>query len=146
MTTDGGTARFGVEYRQQWVRPWDEGVAPATTLRASGLTGTATWTGAMVGYTDAGTAVEGDAGITVDIARMRGTAAFTDIEAGSAPWGPDLSTSIRVSGNHFTGMGSSRLDVEGQFRGAGHEAATGVLRWQDTRTGNLTGAFGAVRD
>ena len=82
--TDGGTARFGVEYRTQWMRAWDEGPVPATTLADSPLTGTAIWTGELVGYTDAGAAVEGGAGITVDIARMDGTVAFTDIMAGGA--------------------------------------------------------------
>ena len=139
VRTDGGTARFGVEYRTQWTRAWDEGPAPATSLASSGLTGTATWTGALVGFTDAGTAVEGDAGITVDIARMDGTAAFTDLMAGGASWGPNLSTGIDITGNYFSDTGSdSRMDLEGQFRGTGHEAATGVLRWQDTATGNLT--------
>ena len=147
VRTDGGTARFGVEYRSQWVRAWDEGPMPATSLAASTLTGTATWTGALVGYTDAGAAVEGDAGITVEIADMAGTAVFTDLMAGGSSWGPDLSTGIGVTGNYFAATGSEpRLDVQGQFRGSGHEAATGVLRWEDTATGNLTGAFGAVRE
>lgn len=58
--------------------------------------------------------------------------------------GPNLSTEIGVTGNHFTDTGSdSGLDVEGRFRGTGHEVATGVLRWEDTTTGNFTGAFGA---
>ena len=147
VTTDGGTARFGVEHRRQWTRAWDEGQAPVTPLARSGLTGTATWTGEMVGFTDTGTAVEGDAGITVDIADMDGTAAFTDLMARGASWGPDLSTDIRVGGIIFADTGSdSRLEVEGQLRGSGHEAVTGVLRWEDTATGNLTGAFGARRD
>ena len=147
VRTDGGTARFGAEYRTQWTRVWDEGPMPATTLAASGLTGTATWTGELVGFTGTGTAVEGDAGITVDIARMDGTAAFTELMAGGASWGPDLSTAIGVNGNYFADTGRNyRLDVEGQFRGTGHEAATGVFQWADTATGNLTGAFGAVRD
>ena len=147
IRTDGGTARFGVEYRRQWTRAWDEGPMPATTLADSPLTGTATWTGAMVGYTDAGAAVEGDARITVDVARMNSTAAFTNLMASGASWGPNLSTDIRVTGNYFADTGNdSRMDIEGQFRGTGHEAATGVLRWEDTATGNLTGAFGAVQE
>jgi len=101
----------------------------------------------MVGFTDAGTAVEGAAGITVDIADMDGTAAFTDLMAGGTSWGPSLSTAVRVTGNYFVATGSEpRLDVQGQFRGTGHEAATGVLRWEDATTGNLTGAFGAIRE
>jgi len=147
VTTDGGTARFGVEYRTQWTRAWDEGPAPATSLARSGLTGTATWTGEMIGYTDAGTAVEGDAGITVDIADMDGTAAFTDLMTGGASWGPDLSTRIDVDGNHIKStQGGSWVGFDAQFRGAGHKAVTGAFRWEDTATGNLTGAFGAARE
>ena len=147
VTTDGGTARFGAEYRTQWTRVWDEGPTPSTSLSGSGLTGTATWTGELVGFTDAGTAVEGDAGITIDIADMDGTAAFTDLMAGDTSWGPDLSTDIDVTGNYFADTGNdSRMALDGQFRGTGHEAATGVLRWEDPATGNLTGAFGAVRE
>ena len=147
VRTDGGTAGFGVEYRTQWTRAWDEGPAPATPLAASSITGTATWTGELVGFTDAGTAVEGGAGITVDIARMAGTAAFTDLMTDDASWGPDLSSDINVNGNHFADTGNEpRIDLEGQFRGTGHEAATGVFRWEDSETGNLTGAFGAIRD
>ncbi len=146
VRTDGGTARFGAEYRAQWTRVWDEGPVPTTSLASSTLTGTATWTGELVGFTDVGAAVEGDAGITVDIALMTGMAAFTDIMAGGSSWGPELSTSIGVTGNHFADTGSdSRMDVHGQFRGTGHEAATGVFRWEDTATGNLTAAFGTAR-
>ncbi len=145
--TDGGTARFGVEYRQQWTRAWDEGPVPATTLADSPLTGTATWTGELVGYTDAGAAVEGDAGITVDMAPMTGTAAFTDLMAGAAAWGPDLSTDIGVTGNHIEAtQGGPWVGFDAQFRGSGHEAVTGAFRWERLDTGNLTAAFGAVRE
>ena len=141
-----GTARFGAEYRSQWTRVWDSGPVPTTTLAAA-LTGSATWTGEMVGYTDTGQEATGDAGITVVLETLTGTAAFTDIVADGVSWGPDMSTAIAVTGNHFAGTESgSRLDVQGQFRGTGHEAATGVLRWEDVETGNLTGAFGAVRE
>jgi len=143
----GDPVRFGVEYRTQWTRAWDEGPIPMTSLARSRLTGTATWNGALVGYTDAGTPVEGDAGITVDIADMDGTAAFTDLMAGGASWRPDLSTRIRVDGNHIEStQGGSWVGFDAQFRGAGHKAVTGVFRWEDTATGNLTAAFGAARD
>ena len=150
VRTVGDTARFGAEYRTQWVRVWDEGPVPMTTLGASGLTGTVTWTGKMVGFTGAGAEVEGDARITVDVAPMpmTGTAEFTDIMAGGASWeGADLSTAVRVSGNHFADTENDpRMAVEGQFRGTGHEAVTGVLQWKDATTGSLTGAFGAIRN
>ncbi|MCY4349375.1 MAG: hypothetical protein OXC25_05985 [Thiotrichales bacterium] len=147
VTTDGGTARFGVEYRTQWTRAWDEGPVPTTPLARSGLTGTATWDGTMVGYSDAGAAVEGDAGLSVDIASMNGTAAFTDLTASGASWGPDLSTRVRVDGNYIQAtQGGAWVGFDAQFRGTGHEAVTGAFRWEDTATGNLTGAFGARRE
>lgn len=147
VTTGGGMTRFGVEYRTQYTRAWDEGPMPATTLAASRLTGTATWTGELVGFTDTGTAVDGDAGLTVDIADMDGTAAFTDLMAGSASWGPDLSTAISVTGNHIESTeGGGWVGFDAQFRGSGHEAVTGAFRWERLDTGNLTAAFGAVRE
>ena len=147
VTTGGGTTHFGAEYRTQYTRVWDEGPIPATTLAASRLTGTATWTGELVGFTDAGTAVDGDAGITVDIADMDGTAAFTDLMAGSASWGPDLSTAISVTGNHIESTeGGGWVGFDAQFRGTGHEAVTGAFRWERLDTGNLTAAFGAARE
>ncbi len=101
----------------------------------------------MVGYTDAGAAVQGDAGITVDIAGMDGTAAFTDLTAGDASWGPDLSTRIRVNGNSIQStQDGSWVGFDAQFRGSGHEAVTGAFRWERLDTGNLTAAFGAARE
>ena len=140
---------FGVEYHPRGTRAWDDGpTLPYTTLADSPLTGTATWTGQMVGFTDAGMAVEGDTGITVDIARLDGTAAFTDIEArNGAPWGPDLATGIRVRGNYIESTQAGPwVGFDAQFRGSGHEAATGTFRWERTDTGNLTAAFGTTRD
>ena len=147
LATTGGDVSFGAEYRAQWTRVWEEGPLPAIPLARSGLTGAATWDGTMVGYSDAGAAVEGDAGLTVDIASMNGTAAFTDLTASGASWGPDLSTRIRVDGNYINAtQGGAWVGFDAQFRGTGHEAVTGAFRWEDTATGNLTGAFGARRE
>ena len=149
ISTTGGDVSFGAEYRQQWTRAWDEGPVPATTLAASSLRGTATWTGAMVGYTDRGQETTGDAGIEVNLSSMRGSAEFTDIEADGSPWafGRDLSTRIAVSGNHIEStQGGPWVGFDAQFRGSGHEAVTGAFRWERLDTGNLTAAFGAHRD
>ena len=147
VRTDGGTARFGAEYRTQWTRVWDEGPMPATSLAASTLTGTATWTGELVGFTDTGQEATGDAGVSVNLYSMRGTAAFTDIQADSSSWGPDLSTAVSVTGNHITStQGGPWVGFDAQFGGTGHEAVTGAFRWERNDTGNLTAAFGAVRD
>lgn len=147
IRTGGGTVEFGAEHRSQWTRAWDDGPMPRSPLASSALTGTVVWNGQMVGYTDTGHAATSDARVSIEIESLTGTAAFTDILAGDSPWGPDLSSSIAVVGNHFAATGSDpRLHVQGQFRGTDHEAATGALRWEDATTGNLTGAFGASRD
>ena len=149
LSTAGGDVSFGAEYRSQWTRVWDAGPVPATTLAASGLRGTATWTGAMVGYTDAGQEATGDAGIEVNLYSMGGTAEFTDIQADGSPWanGRDLETRIRVTGNHIASTeGGGWVGFDAQFRGTGHEAVTGAFRWERLDTGNLTAAFGAVRE
>ena len=146
IKTHGGTVEFGAEYRSQWIRAWDEGPMPTASLADSTLTGTAVWKGQMIGYTDQGQQATGDAGISVELDSLTGTAAFTDIRTSGSLWGPNLSSSIGVTGNHFAATGSDpRLHVQGQFRGAGHEAATGVLRWEDAATRSLTGAFGVAR-
>ena len=149
LSTTGGDVSFGAEYRTQWTRAWDAGPVPATTLADSPLTGTATWTGEMVGYTDGGQETTGDAGIEVNLYSLRGTAEFTDIQAGGSPWafGRDLSTRIAVSGNHIESTeGGPWVGFDAQFRGSGHEAVTGAFRWERLDTGNLTAAFGAGRD
>ena len=149
ISTTGGDVSFGAEYRAQWTRAWDAGPAPATTLSASPLRGTATWTGEMVGYTDGGQEATGDSELSVNLYSLRGTAEFTDIQAGGSPWayGRDLSTGIRVSGNHIEStQGGPWVGFDAQFRGSGHEAVTGAFRWERLDTGNLTAAFGAVRE
>ena len=149
LSTTGGDVSFGVEYRRQWTRAWDAGPVPATTLADSPLTGTATWTGQMVGYTDGGQEATGDSELTVNLYSQRGTAEFTDIRAGGSPWafGRDLETAIEVSGNHIESTQSGPwVGFDAQFRGTGHEAVTGAFRWERLDTGNLTAAFGAVRE
>lgn len=149
LSTPGGDVSFGAEYRTQWTRAWDAGPTPATTLAASGLRGTATWTGAMVGYTDAGQETTGDSELSVNLYSLRGTAEFTDIRAGGSPWasGRDLETAIRVSGNHITStQGGPWVGFDAQFRGTNHEAVTGAFRWERVDTSNLTAAFGGTRE
>ena len=149
IRTDGDTVEFGVEYRSQWIRAWDEGPIPTTSLADTPLTGTVVWEGQMVGYTDQGQEATGDAGIAVEIDTLTGTAGFTEIMANGSPWagGHDLSTAILVSGNRIESTeGGPWVGFDGQFRGSGHEAVTGAFRWERDDTGNLTAAFGATRE
>ena len=136
---EGGDISFGAEYRSQWVRAWDEGPMPSAPLSESGLTGTATWDGDLIGFTDSGVSAHGDAEITIEMQTMTGDAEFSNIMSQEVSWGPDLLYSISVNGNYLTATDTND-SLTGQFRGSNHEAVTGALA-----TNNLTGAFGATR-
>ncbi len=142
----GGTVSFGAEYRTQWTRAWDTGPVPTAVLTHSGLTGTVEWDGQMIGYTDGGAEARGDATVTVDIAALDGTAAFTSITTGAGSWG-SLNADFAVVGNRLdlTDSDPGWLGFDGQFRGTGHEAVTGAFRWESVTTGNMTAAFGGAR-
>ena len=131
----GGTVSFGEEYRRQWTRAWDTGPFPTDALAHSGLTGTVEWDGQMVGYTDGGAEARGDATLTVNIATLDGTAAFTSITEGSDSLGFDLNANFAVVGNYLDLTESDSgwfgfFGFDGQFRGTGHEAVTGAFRYE----------------
>ncbi len=141
---------FGVALRNGYAEPWAYGLAPRTTLARSGLTGSATWSGALVGWTPGRMAVTGDAKVSVDIGPLTGRADFTGLEQwGSTPgvagtgvqFGDgDLGYTIRVNGNTFRETGGDTGRVTGIFVGRSHEGAAGTLERSD-----LTAAFGAKR-
>ncbi|MXX23181.1 MAG: hypothetical protein F4Z93_08905, partial [Rhodospirillales bacterium] len=71
---------FGVALRNDYVEPWAYGDLPATDLAANrGLSGRVTWTGVLLGFGPDQT-VSGDAAIAVDLATLRGSADFTNLE------------------------------------------------------------------
>ncbi len=138
---------FGVVLRNGYAEPWAYGTAPATDLAANrSLSGSADWTGALVGFTPAAKRVAGDAGIAVDLATLDGSAAFTSLAVVEADgrtlqWGDgDLRYAIAVLGNTFRETGGDDGRLTGIFAGRAHEAASGTLERPD-----LTAAFGAVR-
>lgn len=143
---------FGVDWRHGMARPWADGIATHRTFANSGLTGSATWIGELVGFTPAQEAVHGDSAIEVDLRRMTGEAAFTALEhwnAGAAPGVPgtgtqwkdgDLRYSLGLHGNYLRSKGGDEGYVSGRFVGREHEGVVGILERPD-----LTGAFGATR-
>ncbi len=139
IRTAGGSVSFGAEYRSQWIRAWDKGPIPSAPLSNSGITGTATWGGDLIGYTNNGASARGDAEITIEMQTLTGDAEFSNITSQGSSWGADLQYTISVYGNYLTATGTSDSLVA-QFRGSNHEAVTGVLA-----TDNLRGAFGATR-
>ncbi|MYH59400.1 MAG: hypothetical protein F4145_15755 [Boseongicola sp. SB0675_bin_26] len=146
---------FGVDWRNGMARPWTVGSGSYGTLADSGLSGAATWIGALVGFTPAREAVRGDSAIHVNLDDMTGRAAFTALErwsAGAAPgargsgarWRDgDLHYSLamhRSDGVFLRSDGGDEGHVSGRLVGEDHQGAVGILERPD-----LTGAFGAVR-
>ena len=129
-------SRFGVVRKNGYVESWAYGRMPRRTLAASGIVGTATWSGALVGFTDEAL-VKGDAEIQVEVATLTGAANFTDMENWTRG---DLHYMIAVEGNSLRETGGARGTLTGVFTGRNHEGVTGVLERDD-----LTAAFGATR-
>ena len=127
------------------------GTAPGMSFAdaSAGMTGSATWTGALLGV-DIGRAmlppVFGDAAMTVDLADLDGTLAFSNLTTAIDGEVHDfrrrsLDYAITVTGN---GFGDGNGIVQGSFYGPGHEEMAGVL--DDRSSGvNLIGGFGGVR-
>lgn len=144
--------RFGVDWRNGMARPWAHGDITYNTFADSGLSGTVTWSGELVGFTPEREAVRGESAIQVDIAALNGDAAFTGLEhwaSGAAPgnagtgarWQDgDLHYSIALDGNHIRSNGGDAGYVSGRFVGEEHQGAVGILEHPD-----LAGAFGATR-
>ena len=144
---------FGVDWRNGMARPWADGDRPWQSLAESGLTGSAKWTGDLVGFTPRQEAVHGDSAIDVNLANMTGDAAFTAMEhwaAGAAPgrrgsgtqWYPgDLHYTLALDGNYLRSNGGDEGYVSGRFVGWEHQGVVGILERPD-----LTGAFGAWLD
>jgi len=118
----------------------------------SGLSGSATWNGELVGFTPRQEAVHGDSAIQVELADLIGSAAFTALEywnAGAPPggggtgmqWGDgDLHYSIKLDGNHLRSTAGDEGYVSGRFVGEHHESAVGILEHPD-----LAAGWGALR-
>ena len=147
-----GHVEYGVALRNDYVEPWARGHMPGTDLADSNLTGSATWTGALLGFTPDARPVVGSARIGVSLNTLTGYADFTALEqwaTGTAPgepgtgamWGDgDLGYPIAVSGNTFRETGGDVGTLTGIFTGESHMGAAGTLERQD-----LTAAFGASR-
>ncbi|MDE0002612.1 MAG: hypothetical protein OXQ29_07945 [Rhodospirillaceae bacterium] len=153
VTGHGQHAAFGVALRNGYAETWAHGYIPNMALSDNpALSGSARWTGTLLGLTPDAAAVAGDAAIGVDLASMTGRADFTGLETwdanavpGAAGTGAtwldgDLGYSIAVRGNTFRETGGDAGRLTGIFTGRAHEGAAGTLERRD-----LTAAFGAAR-
>ena len=153
LAGNGQHANFGVTLRNGYAEPWAHGYRPNTDLASNrSLSGSATWTGTILGLTPQAAAVAGDAEIGVNLGTLAGRADFTNLEAWVAHAAPgaagtgtqwldgDLDYTIAVRGNTFRETGGDDGRLTGIFIGRSHEGAAGTLERSD-----LTAAFGTTR-
>ena len=139
----GGAVSFGAAFRNGLAQPWASGPEPSMDLaQNSELSGTAAWSGALLGMTPSGEVVVGDSNLAVDLANLDGQLDFTDMEYdGGGRWGDgDLGYSVEVRGNTFSRTGGDAGVVTGAFFGPRHEGMGGVLERSD-----LSAGFGGKR-
>ena len=139
----GGEVSFGAAFRNGLAQPWASGPEPSMDLAQNPeLSGTAAWSGALLGMTPEGEVVVGDSGLEVDLANLDGQLDFTDMQFdGGEMWGDgDLGYMIEVRGNAFNNTGGDAGVVTGAFFGPRHEGMGGVLERPD-----LSAGFGGRR-
>ena len=138
-----GPVTFGVRHANDITVPFTSGREPGSDLADNArLNGTATWNGAIAGFTPALGNVQGDAEISVSLGTMNGRADFTALEhEDGSTWGDGgLGYTITVGGNYFRSTGGDAGTVNGQFYGTDHEGVGGSVERAD-----LSAAFGARR-
>ena len=143
LVIPGGEVSFGVAFRNGLAQPWASGPEPPMDLAQNGgLSGTAAWSGALLGITPSGQVVVGDSHLAVDLADLGGQLDFTDMQFDDGDrWGDgDLDYSVEVRGNAFFQTGGDAGVVTGAFFGPRHEGMGGVLERSD-----LSAGFGGKR-
>lgn len=139
---------YGVRAYNGTAQPWTDGTPPSRNLADTGLSGTGTWRGELVGLTPELDSVRGRTEIAVDFATLNGHAHFRDLQTwpGSAPgalgtgapWQQGtLQYALTISGNYLRSPDNA---VNGQFYGSAHTMVAGSLERAD-----LTAAFGEAR-
>ena len=153
LAANGTHVAFGVAYADGYGEPWAYGMRPEMGLADNpDISGTASWLGMLLGFTSDDLPLSGNAGLTIQLDDLTGSADFTEMETwtdGSLPgeagtgtaWSVgDLAYDILVTGNTFRQTGGDEGTVTGAFFGEAHDAAGGVLERTD-----LSAAFGATR-
>ncbi len=146
-----GPVSFGVRHANNVSVPFTTGPEPSTPLADSGLSGTVTWHGNLIGLTPELRTVAGDAAVGVNLATMYGTAKFANLRSfpvlsvptveGGTMWGDGtLDYDIRVGSNYLNSTGGDAGVVSGSFYGGNHGYVGGTVERSD-----LTAAFGGKR-
>ena len=156
---DEDFALFGVRMLNGRAMPWVIGPEPSTWIWDNPqLSGSASWSGRLIGFTPSARPVGGETDMMLDLATLDGAVDFTNLEqwsAGQAPSAPgtgsmwldgDLHYTVQVHstdgdafGNYTPGENDDYGILDGGFFGSNHEATAGVLDRDD-----LTAAFGAT--
>ena len=143
---DLGGLAFGASLRNGLVQPWAAVPRPGIDHEDNPqLTGSATWSGRLLGLTPGAASVGGAADMTIDLAQLRGNLDFTGLESwagapGLASSGTtwldgDLNYTVRVEGNTFGRTGGDEGMIMGVFSGASHEGMGGTLTRDDLAAG-----------
>ena len=148
-----GVVAFGAAFANGLVQPWATGPAPGSDLAENRpLSGSARWSGRLLGLTHQAEAVAGAAELAVRLETLDGDLSFTDLEywpVGTAPgaagtgsmWQDgDLGYRIEIRGNTFLQAGGDAGAVTGAFFGPAHEGMGGVIVRED-----LAAGFGGTR-
>ncbi len=146
VRADLGDLTFGASLRNGLVRPWALGPRPGIDLADNAeLTGSASWSGRLLGLTPSGEPVAGAAGLIVDLASLSGDLDFTSLEfwAGApgatgtgTTWGDgDLNYDVTIQGNVFARTGGDEGYITGAFFGRSHAGMGGTLVRDDLGAG-----------
>ena len=139
---------FGVASLNGLLQPWASGPRPATNLADNqALSGSASWSGRLLGFTSDSESLAGAAGLTINLATLTGRIDFTGLEhwgVNAAPgaigsgqrWNDgDLRYGVIVRGNSFVQTSGDAGEVTGMFFGPGHEGMGGVVERADMSAG-----------
>ena len=141
---DIGDIAFGAASRNGMVQPWARGPKPENDLADNqSLSGSASWSGRLLGMTSGSEPLSGDARLNINIGTLRGQIDFTGLEyidSGQTWNDGDLRYSVIVRKNTFIQTGGDAGEVTGVFFGSNHEGMGGVVERSDMSAG-----FGGTR-
>ena len=137
----------GNDRLQATATAWGIDPGPAFADAHADATGSATWEGVLLGAdlgSDGLPPVTGEANVQIDLATLRGTAAFSDLQVLAEGQArafrlPDLQYAIRAEGLGDNVFGDDAGHVAGRFYGSGHKEVAGTL---NDPGAELIGAFG----
>ena len=143
---------FGAVWQNGLVRPYAAALRPSPPLQRQ-VSGSASWSGRMLGLTPRAEAVAGAMDMTVQLASLHGELDFTNMEKWAPHAGPgapgtgtlwgdgDLHYALALDGGQMlVEAGGDAGEITGVFFGDRHQRVGGTLRRRD-----LSAGFGGAR-